>query len=647
MSYAIPQNTNFLTVFRQPTGVALIASVGIHGLIGVSLQNVPILSKQKDISPVQLVELTPEQLGILPEFSQPDMTAMKFDTLVPPSPGAPLSGLPGLPPLGEPLQPWTLPEGSSLYNGESLATIPNLENWPPTPPPIASEPPKKNSSSPFKNNPGLNQTPATQERVAVRSPLEELLSQLPPPPPVAPYNNPSDLLSQVPQQFYTIPALPDAPPELPPAPQFAPQFEGFNPSFPPNQVIPPQGQNQTPPSIDPEELVMNSPNSGNPAPDRNSALPGGVTPRQPVDSAQPLLDTQQPVNPNLAIAPREQTSQSQEETKLVPGLRPEVLAYQEKLRQAFRDGKLEATETRPNLPPEASANAPSEQKQPELAQESNPPQLADRQQQKQPESAPATPPQQLTHHQQQMLAYQQQLKEQQRLQQQGGSLSAIEEAMLAGGEEFYIWFMQLRQELPDLSAKTPSAIANNYPLAACDRKLEGRAVVGTVVNPDGEMIKSPKLLHSSGSEILDNEALRYVESKDFPVQDHPTAYQYPFEFNYSAETCAIAQPDSDTTNQPATPQVVNPEAESPGNSNSAVPSGATTGQGDTQAVETEAFQPQDPGASDPATSAPPATEKTTENAAPQPPASLTLDTEPRNGNSQEFFAPVPIPPSGN
>ncbi len=617
MSYAIPQNTNFLNVFRQPTGVALVASVGIHGLIGVSLQNVPILSKQKDISPVQLVELTPEQLGILPEFSQPDMTAMKFDTLVPPSPGAPLSGLPSLPPLGEPLQPWTLPEGSSLYHAESLATIPNLENWPPTPPPSASEPPKKDAASPFKNNSGLNQTPATQERVAVRSPLEELLSQLPPPPPVAPYNNPSDLLSQAPQQFYPIPALPDAPPELPPAPQFAPQFEGFNPSFPPSQVIPPQGQNQTPPLIDPEELVMNSPNSGNPAQDRNSALPGGVAPRQPVDSAQPLLDTQQPVNPNLAIAPREQTSQNPEQDPSSLAENAAVLAYKEKLRQAFRNGQSHRT----------TANA-----QPEAQK---------------PESAPATPPQQLTHHQQQMLAYHQQLKEQLRLQQQGGSLSAIEEAMLAGGEEFYTWFMQLRQELPDLSAKTPSVIANNYPLAACPQKLEGRAVVGTVVNPDGEIIKSPKLLHSSGSEILDNEALRYVESKDFPVQDQPTAYQYPFEFNYSAETCAIAQPDSDTTNQPATPQVVNPEAESPGNSNSAVPSGATTGQGDSQPVETEALQHQDPGAISPATSAPPATEKTTENAAPQSPASLTLDTEPRHGNSQEFFAPVPIPPSGN
>ncbi len=608
MSYAIPQNTNFLTVFRQPTGVALIASVGIHGLIGVSLQNVPILSKQKEISPVQLVELTPEQLGILPEFSQPDMTAMKFDTLVPPSPGAPLSGLPVLPPLSEPLQPWTLPEGSSLYNGESLATIPNLENWPPTPPPINSQPSKKDASSPLKNNPGLNQTPATQERVAVRSPLEELLSQLPPPPPVAPYNNQSDLFSQVPQQFYTIPALPDAPPELPPAPQFAPQFEGFNPSFPPTQVIPPQGQNQAPPLINPEELVMNSPNA------QNSPLPGGVIPRQPV-LGEPLLDTQQPVNPNLAIAPREQTSQNPGTTQ-EPAENAAVLAYKEKLRQAFRDGQSAAT----------TANAQTEAQKPESAQ--------------------ATQPQQLTHHQQQILAYHQQLKEQQRLQQQGGSLSATEEAMLAGGEEFYTWLMQLRQELPDLSVKTPSAIANHYPLAACPQKLAGRAVVGTVVSPDGKMIKSPKLLHSSGSEILDHEALRYVESQDFPVQNRPTAYQYPFEFNYSAETCALAQPESDTTNQPATPQVVNPEAESPGNSH-LVPEGATTGQGETQSQPTEAFQPQDPGALAPATSASPATEKTTENAAPQPPASLTLDTEPRHANSQEFFTPVPIPTSGN
>lgn len=624
MSYAILQNTNFLTAFRQPTGLALIASVGIHGLVAVSLQNVPILSKQKEISPVQLVELTPEQLGILPKFSQPDMTAMKFDTLVPPSPGAPLSGLPVLPPLQEPLPPWTLPEGTSLYNGQSLATIPNLENWPPSPPVIAPEPLKQDSSLPLKNNLGFNQTPVTQEQAAVRSPLEELLSQLPPPPTVAPYNNQADLFSQAPQQVYTIPALPDTPPELPPPPQFTPQLEGFNPSFPATQVIPPVGQVQPSPLINPEELVMNSPNGQN-------ALPGGLTPGLEAGKAQPLLDTQQPVNPNLVLPPREQTSENPGQESS-PAENAAVLAYKEKLRQAFRNGQGSTNQDQPN-PDAIATNA-----QPEVPQ---------------PATEQAKPSQQLTYHQQQMLAYHQQLKEQYRLQQEGGSLSPTEEAMLAGGEEFYTWFMQLRQELPDLSAKTPRAITDNYPLAACGQKLEGRAVVGTVVNAAGEIIKSPKILHSSGSDVLDHAALEYVESKDFPAQGQDIAYQYPFEFNYSAATCALAKPDSNTsdpTSQPATP-LVNPEAASPvsqgGQTRDAETREATTGQGETQAVEPKSVPTQAEQAPTPATSSPQATEKTTENAAPQAPAALTLDTEPRNGNVQQFYAPVPVPTIDN
>ena len=200
MTYSFPL-TNFFTIFRQPTGLAIIASVGIHGIVGVGLEQVPILSKHKEISPVQLVELTPEQLSFLPEFSQPEMAAMNFDTLVPPSPGDAGSGLPAVPPAMEPLEPWTLPEGSSLYNSDKpLATIPSLENSPPA----------------FSKNNSPTQTPKTPQTLPSPSPWEELLSQLPPPPPFIPSNNQYNESNQLPQQqLYTVPTAPASPPELP------------------------------------------------------------------------------------------------------------------------------------------------------------------------------------------------------------------------------------------------------------------------------------------------------------------------------------------------------------------------------------------------------------------------------------------------
>jgi TonB family protein len=327
---------------------------------------------------------------------------------------------------------------------------------------------------------------------------------------------------------------------------------------------------------------------------------------------QALAETNPPQsNPQApTTTPSNPESNPESEPELVSGLRPEVWARQQELRQEFlarqaaaNQGESQSQETVTRQQPASAApqqttTEPNSQSVSEVTE----PEV------QQPAVAETPKPEaELSYHQKQMLAYHQELVEQNRLQAQGGSLSEEQEAMLAGAEEFYTWFMQLRQDWPDLTTKTPSSIADNYPLAACPEKLAGRAVVGTVVNPNGEILESPKVLRGSGSEILDNEALNYVESVQFPTHEQPTAYQYSFEFNYDREACAIAQPD-DSSQSPHNhseamtedSQTIEGEAGEGINSPAAIEAMEDSGQpkptefphSDDNQSETEAFTPQ-------------------------------------------------------
>ncbi len=64
---------SFPQMLSQPTGIAVMASVGIHGLLGLTLPYLPLASQEKPGSPrtVQLVELTPAELSRLPQAAPP------------------------------------------------------------------------------------------------------------------------------------------------------------------------------------------------------------------------------------------------------------------------------------------------------------------------------------------------------------------------------------------------------------------------------------------------------------------------------------------------------------------------------------------------------------------------------------------------
>ncbi|HEY9836747.1 MAG TPA: hypothetical protein V6D27_07600, partial [Vampirovibrionales bacterium] len=96
MSYSLPKNS-LIDFLSQPTVVAVLASVGIHGLVGVSWDRLP-FSSGKEPNPwttVDLVNLTPEEISRLPDFSSPQATGSGSLN----SSSEPLPALPELGPL--------------------------------------------------------------------------------------------------------------------------------------------------------------------------------------------------------------------------------------------------------------------------------------------------------------------------------------------------------------------------------------------------------------------------------------------------------------------------------------------------------------------------------------------------------------------
>ena len=157
-------------MLRQPTGIATVASLGVHGVLWVLLPILPLASKTTEAEvqkPVQLVELTPAEINRLPNFATPQISLPplpKSNNLYPPLP--PLQSSNSLPSLGSPF-----PSSSSLFAPPpsiSFAPSPALPfpaQLPPPPPitridiPDNPAPPRQNSrpTITFQPQPGLDE----------------------------------------------------------------------------------------------------------------------------------------------------------------------------------------------------------------------------------------------------------------------------------------------------------------------------------------------------------------------------------------------------------------------------------------------------------------------------------------------------------
>ena len=119
------------------------------------------------------------------------------------------------------------------------------------------------------------------------------------------------------------------------------------------------------------------------------------------------------------------------------------------------------------------------------------------------------------------------------------NLSSDSNKNIAAGNTYLALFEEFKKAYPDLemTALTPVNVA--YPKAACSQKLEGKAVLGAVVNPQGTIIASPRMTVPTTSSILNNAAQTAMlqTSLTFPPASTNKLYHLTVEFKYDEKVC--------------------------------------------------------------------------------------------------------------
>jgi TonB family protein len=82
-------------------------------------------------------------------------------------------------------------------------------------------------------------------------------------------------------------------------------------------------------------------------------------------------------------------------------------------------------------------------------------------------------------------------------------------------------------------------ISSVYPEKACSEKLQGVASLAVVVDTDGKIIGEPELIKSSGYKILNNQAIEQVKKRNFSNKTgQQKSYLVDVEFKYNEKICS-------------------------------------------------------------------------------------------------------------
>lgn len=81
-------------------------------------------------------------------------------------------------------------------------------------------------------------------------------------------------------------------------------------------------------------------------------------------------------------------------------------------------------------------------------------------------------------------------------------------------------------------------------IATCKREIEGTAVLGVVVNPEGRIISGPDFLDRKGGPGIDLAAKNYVREYGFQRNDDPANQQFHLNFKYDTANCPEPTPES-------------------------------------------------------------------------------------------------------
>ena len=466
-----------IETFRQPIWIALFTSVIIHTILGVNLPKLSLFSEKAKLPPtVGFVELTPEQLERLPQPKEPKIT---FSTI--PGPGnfslitPPTSGVIPFVPQSSSSELPTIPVDPSDYN------LPKL-------PPLDSA--NLSSPAPSISTPSVSRLPTN------------------PPPREFFYNTPMPVKSPLLRTPIDPPPLPSA---SPPSTEIQPE--------------PPQVAKESP--ID-EYQIRKSLNLTNEVygsglssrstleidpTDENSA--GKNSTRKPYSAnlKLPPQRYQDKVEDKIAITPAKNNTETQGQTKPLPPDQtkknrlpeaPIVSQLREgktiqEIAEEIQQQKAKPTNTQKfsDVPPVTKRN---------VIEPSSLVKVLQKPQQKKPTNAATN----------------------EELQSRREAVDAL--------DEYITWAAELEVAGESFSLTKPKTISDIYPEAACEQRLEGKAMVGLLVGPDGSIGEGPKLLLKSGYSILDKAALDVVSKESFNSSNKSKLYQY--EFNFDSSNCS-------------------------------------------------------------------------------------------------------------
>ncbi|MBD1809413.1 energy transducer TonB [Microcoleus sp. FACHB-SPT15] len=251
----------------QPTSIAVMASIGIHVVVGLSLPYLPSFSREKSPSrrTVQLTQLSPQEQSRLPQLSPPPL---------PPAVSTQIQPLESLPPTLSSLPP--LPKDSSLYNFP-LSSLPSTS-------------PRSTSRSSTSNRFSFSPLPSfSRQPSRIKFPVRNS--------PIWTRTNRATSLPVTPIQPRSLPGgLPAAP--LPPFPSFPDTTTATPPVFLPTTPTPPPPQPPT------SQQPIPQPSSTPTRPTQTTVAANGSTP--PAPSNTPATQTPGTSRTQTLIAQRVQ-----------------------------------------------------------------------------------------------------------------------------------------------------------------------------------------------------------------------------------------------------------------------------------------------------------------------------------------------------
>ncbi|WP_143755475.1 hypothetical protein [Gloeocapsopsis sp. IPPAS B-1203] len=494
--------------FRSTNGLATVASFGIHGLLLIVLPFLPYdsqLAANIQQRTVGLVELTPEEQGRLPGAPSVPAALPPFaaqQSVLPPLPPPPPFPVGALPPLPDPI---ALPPSIGLpppsSNSLQAAIRPNQTFILPVSPQQSKPSTTRGVPKESNNN---------RQNFAIGSTLNApppppVLNTLPPPPPLGNLQPPVAAAPNQSQRPYNSGEL------LPPVPQWQ---QPTNTGLPAMRLNPSE-------EFSPGEAPQSQVAQTIPTP------PNLIQPQQP----QPQSAQEQ-----VAAAPAEPVESDPIAQQLPERGKQELLALQQRIREE-----------------RATATPPTANPAPQLAE----PHTAEQTRQQQIVAALRN---EQNARNNDTAAQSDSTAEQARRQQLVGALRNEQNTTAGSGSNQSATTnnrdaqLQAWAERQNTVQQNHSNVVTKAPIyktiKSCQRGLEGVAVLGVVVNPEGRIVSGPDFLSRQGATGVEQAAKEYIQEYEFPKSASAVNQQFHLQYQYDTANCAQPPENSDPQQQP-------------------------------------------------------------------------------------------------